>query len=149
MKQLRILLVAFLVCMGLSMISCGKEDNTTPIVNDTTNNNDTIVPEQPSILGTWGLVCATQYTPYNTIDYTNIYGTDFTLIFEEDGTLITTNGTSTTNMAWELEGDKLGFIQAPGLDPVMYTINALTADSLAIEHGTGTDYVTVMELRRK
>lgn len=129
------LLLCLFLCLGMTLVSCDKPE-----------------PEEPdvtySIIGHWKLDNAFQETPYNHVDMTNMYGQNFQLIFKEDSTLITTDGINETEMQWTLNGDQLGFIQAAGMAPVMYTVLKLTKDSLSIENGSGTDYVTTMNLHR-
>lgn len=141
------ILYCLLACMFLMFSSCQK-DPVTP--ND--NNNTETGGEEPaitaSILGHWKLDSAIQNANGNDIDITNFYGIEFHLIFEEDGTLITTDGINENPMQWSLDGDQLAFIQAPGLAPVMYLVKTLSETQLIIENGAGTDYVTVMTLHR-
>ena len=147
MKNLKF---SFLLCLllGLSVafVSCEKpepepEQPEQPVIDDPV--------VEVSIIGHWKLYNAMQVTPLNQSDATNFYGTNFQLIFEEDGTLITTNGTNSTQMQWALDGDQLSFIQAEGMDPILYTVRKLTVDTLSIENGTGTDFVTTMNFVRQ
>lgn len=142
-----------LACMFLMFGSCQKEaivdDNTN--VTDTATNDDNTGGEEDltaSILGHWKLDSAIQDADGNEIDITNFYGLEFHLYFQEDGTLITSDGNNEVPMQWTLDGNQLGFIQVPGADPVMYLIRELTETQLVIENGTGTNYVTVMTLHR-
>lgn len=148
-RQLSFAILCFVALMGLSLAACHKDDVVVPEPNDTTNVTDTI-PEEPtySIIGTWKLDSATQDVSGNLIDITPFYGEEFYLTFREDGELITSDGTNEVSMDWVMEGDQVGFIQAPGLDPVMYTVATLTADSLVLVNGEGTGYVTTMNLHR-
>ena len=147
---------AFITILSLFMgsaflfSSCEKEplpDAETPTeeISDESDTDDS--DETFSILGHWRMVQATQVVSGNVIDITNFYTQDFQLIFEEDGTLITTNGVSETPMQWTMEGDQLSFIQATGMEPVIYTVRTLTAQNLVIENGT--DIVTTMEFQRE
>lgn len=149
-KTFSIAMLCLAVVLGISMVSCGKE-NVEPIVNDTTNT-DTLPGEDPepvySIIGHWELLSAIQDVSGNEIDITPFYGEHFYLTFMEDGTLLTSDGINEVPMSWTLEGDQLAFISAPGADPVMYTVVELTENSLVIENGTGTGYVTTMTLKR-
>lgn len=153
-KRLCNYLFILLAFVGLTFSACDHNNSTDP--NEGTNteepNTDNPNTDDPattySILGTWKLDLATQYTPTNDIDMTNFYGTNFRLIFQDGGILIVNDGINSTNMQWTLEGDQLAFIQAPGMAPVMYTVKQLNETNLVIENGTGTDYVTVMELHR-
>lgn len=146
------------LCLTASMLmtfaACQKEE---PAIADTTTDtvgqgqeggqegggNDTI---QASIIGKWMLIKATQYIPGNEVDMTPIYGEYCYITFEEGGNLIYENNLSSTNMEWTLEGDQLAFIQAS--NPTMYVVKTLTDTDLVIEHGAGTENVTVMELQR-
>lgn len=152
MKKTHIVFVAcFFAIFALMMESCHKDDPTiVPIVDTTadTNTGDTD-DSDVSIVGQWELTVATQYVSGNPIDVTPFYGEHFYLTFEEDGTLITSDGINEVAMQWTLNGSQLAFIQAPGLDPVMYEVTTLTQENLVIVNGKGTDYVTVMELVRK
>lgn len=149
-KKLGFAVVCMAALMGLMVVSCNKEEDTTPIVNDTTPT-DTI-PEnpdpEPTILGKWKLDIAIQNVSGNEIDITNFYGTEFFLTFMEDGTLITSDGINEVPMQWTLEGEDLGFIQVPGADPVMYKLQVLEDEKLVIANGVGTDIVTTMTLHR-
>ncbi|MCQ2274975.1 MAG: hypothetical protein MJZ86_09310 [Bacteroidales bacterium] len=148
-KIFSIAMLCLAVAVGVSMVSCGKE-KVEPIVNDTTT--DTLPGENPdpvySIIGQWELLSAIQDVTGNPVDITPFYGEHFYLTFMEDGTLLTSDGTNEVPMQWTLEGDQLAFISAPGAAPVMYTVVELTENSLVIENGTGTGYVTTMTLKR-
>lgn len=147
------IIFSFLLCLlfGLcvALVSCEKpepdpvqpEQPEQPVIDDPV--------EEVSIIGHWKLYSAMQVTPLNQSDATNFYGTNFQVIFEEDGTLITTNGVNSTQMQWALDGDQLSFIQAEGMDPVLYSVLKLTADTLSIENGAGTDFVTTMNFIRQ
>lgn len=144
------LLLCLLLGLSLSFVACEKpEPDPTPVPDPE--------PEQPviddpveevSIIGRWKMVYAFQVYSNNQTDMTNFYGTNFQLIFEENGNLITTDGLNEAQMQWTLDGDQLGFIQAEGMTPVMYTVRNLTQDSLSIENGTGTPIVTTMNFVR-
>lgn len=139
------ILYCLMACMFLMLGSCQKD----PVNNNDNTENGGEEPNiTASILGHWKLDSAIQTVGGNDIDITNFYGVEFHLIFEEDGTLITTDGINENPMQWALEGDQLAFIQAPGLDPVMYLVKKLNKTQLIIENGTGTEYVTVMTLHR-
>lgn len=131
-------------------IACEDPDPIDPITPEEPTPDDPVsedTVETYSILGHWIMEKATQNSNGNEIDMSNFY-VNFQLIFEEDGTLITTDDINQSEMAWTLEGDQLGFIQVPGAEPVMYTIKKLTADELDIENGTGSNVVTLMEFKR-
>lgn len=144
------LLLCLLMGLCMAFVSCEKpEPDPEPV--------PVPEPEQPviddpvveySIIGNWKMVSAIQITPNNQADITNMYGTNFQLIFEEDGTLITTDGINSAEMRWMLNDNQLAFIQAEGAEPVLYTLLSLTSDSLSIENGTGTDVVTIMNFVR-
>lgn len=141
------MLYCLMASMFLMIGSCQKD----PVTNNDNNNTEAGGGEHnttASILGHWKLDSAIQNAGGNDIDITNFYGVEFHLIFEEDGTLITTDGINENPMQWSLEGDQLAFIQVPGADPVMYLVKVLTDTQLVIENGTGTEYVTVMTLHR-
>lgn len=149
------LLLCLLMGMTMAFISCEKpepEPDPIPVPEPVQPTNDDPDPEpvvEYSILGHWKMVSAFQVTPNNQADITNMYGTNFQLIFEEDGTLITTDGIHSVEMRWTLNGNQLAFIQAEGMEPVLYTVLNLTSDSLSIENGTGTDIVTTMDFIRQ
>lgn len=151
-KQLSFAVFCFVALMGLMLVSCNKEDVVVPDPNDTTGTTDSVpeIPEEPeyTILGTWALTDAIQDVSGNQIDVTPFYGENFQLTFEEDGTLILSDGNNVSTMSWTLDGDQLGFIQVPGADPVMYRVATLDAENLVIINGEGTGYVTTMNLKR-
>lgn len=148
-KLLCFALLCLAATMGMMVASCQKEDVVTPSVTDSTDTTPDVPEPTFTIIGHWGLDQAVQYVGENEIDITPFYGEGFQLTFSEDGTLLVSDSLNNeTEMTWTLDGDQLGFIQAPGLDPVMYTVIELTADKLVLENGTGTDYVTVMTLHR-
>lgn len=143
------MLYCLMACMFLVFGSCQKD----PIETNTNTNNSSETGGEDSditasILGHWQLDEAIQTANGTDIDITNFYGIEFHLYFEEDGTLITSDGINQNPMQWSLDGDQLAFIQVPGADPVMYLVKTLTDTQLIIENGTGTDYVTVMTLHR-
>lgn len=146
-KTLYLLLIGLVTFAGFTMLSCDHNNGTepeTPIVDPD--------PEpEASILGLWYLENATQYVGENSnpVNMTPMYGENFSLNFLEDGTLIASQAGNQATMEWTLDGENLAFIQAPGMDPVMYIVRSLSLDKLVIENGTGTDYVTVMELIRE
>lgn len=133
-KQIFRLMLCLVAAGAMMMSSCKKEEG----------NDD----QKSSIIGHWKIDHATQYVSGNEIDYTPFLGQNFQLIFKEDGTLITTDGTNDNPMQYVMEGDRVGFIQAPGLDPVWYDILTLTEKELTIESGAGTEYVTDMYFNR-
>lgn len=144
-KRLCNYLYILLAFLGLTLAACdhnngGEGSNDDPNTEEPTN--------QASIIGNWLLDKATQYNSVNEVDMTNFYGEHFHLIFKEDGILVVDDEINTSSMHWTLDGDQLAFIQAPGVDPVMYTVKQLDETNLVIESGTGTEYVTVMELHR-
>lgn len=150
-KKFSFAAVCLLALMAMIAVSCHKEDDYTPVTNDTTVANDTVpdTPEPtPSILGKWKLDSAIQNVSGNEIDITNFYGYEFFLTFLEDGTLITSDGINDVEMQWTLDGDQLGFIQVPGAAPVMYLVEVLDTERLVIVNGAGSDYVTTMTLHR-
>ncbi|MCQ2280582.1 MAG: hypothetical protein MJZ49_07260 [Bacteroidales bacterium] len=132
---------SILLSCGLLFSSCEKEP--TPETEITSEEP----VEEPTILGHWRMDKATQLAYGNEIDITNFYTQDFQLTFLEDGTLITSNGMQETAMQWTLEGDQLSFIQAPEMDPVIYTVRELTLQNLSIVNGT--DFVTTMEFHKE
>ena len=142
-KSRKTILFCLLACLVTVVVSCHKPDPADPV--------DPVAPV--SIVGQWKLYNASQLVTYpdgttQDVDMMNIYGQNFRLIFEENGTLVTINEYESAEMQWTLNGDTLGFIQSPGLDPVMYLVNKLVSDTLVIEHGTGTNNVTLMEFYR-
>lgn len=145
----------FFFCLVASLFvafaACEKTPEGTPEGNDSIPGGIEN-PDGPaitaSILGHWQLDQAIQNANGNDVDITNFYGIEFPLYFEEDGTLITSDGINQNPMQWTMDGDQLGFIQVPGSPAVMYTIKRLSDTQLIIENGTGTDYVTVMTLHR-
>ena len=105
--------------------------------------------QHASLIGTWLLEKATQYYTNGIVsDYTPIYGENFHLRFEEDGTLVTFNDFYESPMQWVREGNNIGFIQAPGANPVMYSIEELTETRLVLENESAEGITTVMELVR-
>lgn len=143
------LLFSFILLLGCVFLfsSCEKEPIPTP-ESEISSDSDSEEPvEEPSILGHWRMDKATQWANGNESDITNFYTQNFQLTFLDDGTLITYNGIHETSMRWLLEGDQLSFIQAPGMDPVLYTVRVLTAQNLSIENGT--DVVTTMEFHKE
>lgn len=132
-KTAQILLLSLVASMSLMFGSC-KDPNPEP--------------EQISIIGSWVMDKAIQIAEGNEVDLTNMYGEGFTLTFQENGVLITTNSLSTAEMQWTLDGDLLAFIQTPGAPAVNYIVRELTEENLTIENGTGTDYVTTMYFHR-
>lgn len=149
-KILGFAILCFVATMGLMTASCQKEEAIEPIVTDSNNDTTPDTPPEPvyTIIGHWELDAAIQEVGENQIDITPFYGEHFYLTFEEDGTLITSDGMNNVEMTWTLDGDQLGFIQVPGADPVMYTVTELTAETLVIVNGIGTGYVTTMNLHR-
>lgn len=143
-----VILSIFMGC-GLLFSSCEKEPDPTPNpeIPADSNTDDPIV--NVSIIGHWRLDKATQIANGNESDQTNFYSQNFQLTFLEDGTLITSDGHNETAMQWTLEGDQLGFIQAPDAAPVMYMVKVLTEQNLMIENGTGSNCVTTMEFHRE
>lgn len=148
-KRFTFVSLCFVALMGLMVASCGKEDVITPDTNDSTPVNDTI-PEEPTytIIGSWALDEAFQDVSGNIIDVTPFYGLSFQLTFEEGGRLLVSDGNNVSEMQWTLDGDQLAFIQAPGVDPVVYHMTVLDAEKLTIVNGEGTGYVTTMNLHR-
>lgn len=152
-KNLFTYLFCLLACTCMTLASCDKPEPIVPGPGEEEQEGeggqggqDTVATY--SILGHWNLDYSTQQAGDNFFDNTAFYGNNFQLTFEEDGTLIVADAYNTTDMQWTLDGDQLAFIQAPGADPVMYTVKKLTADSLDIENGTGTDYITTMHFLR-
>ncbi len=158
----RTFFLCLLAVLSFALVSCDKPepdpepDQPTPVepipddpdIPDNPVSEDTTSAYSTMLLGKWVLERATQDVSGNVVDITNFYGSYFSLLFEEDGTLITANGIEDATMQWTLDGDQLGFIQLPGMDPVMYTIKKITEDELDIENGAGTEYVTLLELNR-
>ncbi len=143
--------VCFAALAVLALASCKKENE--PVVTppaDTTHQHEDPTPDPALILGTWKMDKATQYVGQNPdgVDLAPMYGENFCLTFLEDGTLVTSDGINESRMQWTLEDSQLAFIQATGIDPVMYLLKELTETRLVIENGTGTEYVTVMEFDR-
>lgn len=137
--------------LGLMVSSCGKEEEPlTPVVDDTTADTIPVTPENtPTIIGVWHMIEATQDVQGNVVDMINFYGENFCLTFMEDGTLITSDGINDAQMQWTLEGNQLGFIQAPGAPAVMYELRELTDERLVIVNGVGTGIETTMIFERK
>ncbi len=102
------------------------------------------------IIGTWTLESALQDNGGDEpVDLTPMYGgSDFVLTFQEGGVLITSNGIEDAQMEYTIDGNKVNFIQAPGADPVEYLIEQCDETTLVIVHGSGSDYVTTMTLKR-
>lgn len=138
-----------MMSLGLMLSSCEKEPGLTPNSEIPTKPNSSEPDMYFSIIGHWRLDKATQLANGNEVDMTNFYTQNFQLIFLEDGTLITSDGINESEMQWTLDGDQLSFIQAPGIDPVMYIVRVLTDTSLSIENGTGTEYITTMDFHRE
>lgn len=161
-------LFRFMMCLmavsALTFVSCNNDDDddkdnrnhgtqtetTSGTETGTTGEEENGGEEQgASLIGTWKLDKATQYYSNGIVsDYTPMYGENFHLRFEEDGTLITFNDLYQSPMTWFREGNDVGFIQAEGMDPVMYSIEELTETRLVLENGNGGDIITVMELIR-
>lgn len=137
--------LSLLLCGGLLLSSCEKESS--PEIETPSEPTPGEPADEPSILGHWRLDKATQWSNGNESDITNFYTQNFQLTFLEDGTLVTSDGNHETPMQWTLEGDQLSFIQAPGMAPVVYTVQVLTIQNLAIENGT--DIVTSMEFHKE
>lgn len=145
-KNLLAYLFSLMACVCMLLASCDKPEPIVPGPGDEEGQDTTVVTY--SILGHWALDSAMQNVGGNNIDVTAFYGTNFQLTFEEDGTLITSDGINEVPMQWNKEGDQVGFIQAPGMDPVMYTVKELSAEKLIMENGAGTDYVTTLYMHR-
>lgn len=150
-----ICIVGILACMGLAFGACHKDDPVTPI-NPVTDSTDTVVPADTTatqtdttsaLLGHWYLTEAYQMASGNYVDMTPWYD-NFQLIFEADGTLITTDGINSTEMNWAYENGILGFIQTAGLPAIDYHIMHISADSLSIQDQRDPDYVTTMNFVR-
>lgn len=144
MKKTFLTLMLCLVAAGAMMLtSCKKEENTP------NNNNNNQTEQEASIIGHWHINNATQQDPYNTVDYTVVLGYEFQLIFQEDGTLITTNGTYDNEMQYVMDGNKrVGFVQSPGMDPLWYNILELSDNKLTLQNGEIADGQTTMYFDR-
>lgn len=148
-KNLLAYLFSLMACVCMLLASCDKPEPIVPGPGEEEQEGggqDTVATY--SILGHWNLDYSTQEVSGNLIDNTAFYGVNFQLTFEEDGTLIVADAYNTTEMQWSLDGDQLAFIQAPGMDPVMYTVKELSAEKLIMENGAGTDYVTTLYMHR-
>ncbi|MCQ2326519.1 MAG: hypothetical protein MJZ71_03050 [Bacteroidales bacterium] len=160
-------LFRFMMCLmavsALTFVSCNNDDEdednrnhgtqtetTSGTETGTTGEEENGGEEQgASLIGTWLLEKATQYYTNGIVsDYTPIYGENFHLRFEEDGTLVTFNDFYESPMQWVREGNNIGFIQAPGANPVMYSIEELTETRLVLENESAEGITTVMELIR-
>lgn len=131
-----------LVAAGAMMFSsCKKEDEPD---NNYPNDNT-----EATIIGHWLIDNATQQDAYNLVDYTPILGHEFQLIFHEDGSLLTTNGTHESEMQYVMDGnEKVGFVQAPGLEPQWYNILELTNKKLTLQNGEIENGQTTMYFNR-
>lgn len=139
-KNIKTLIFCLVAILGLTMVSCSKENSS--------NNGDSSQYKE-LIIGHWRLDAATQHTEEYDSDYSPVLGgTEFQLTFKEGGKLILFQLGNTAEMEYTLEGDQLGFIQAPGVSPVMYTITLLNQTNLTIKNGDDTAY-TIMELHRE
>lgn len=152
MKRNSIVFIAgILACMGLVFNSCQKDDPVTPIdpTIDTADIIDTTVPIDTvaTLLGHWILTDANQLAGGNFVDMTSWYN-NFQLIFEADGTLITTDNISTTEMGWTYANGIVGFIQVPGMPAIDYHIMYISADSLSLQDQRDPNYITTMNFKR-
>lgn len=136
-----ICIVAVLACFGLVFGSCQKDDPITPI--DPTVDTDTVA----TLLGHWSLTDANQLAGGNFVDMTSWYN-NFQLIFEADGTLITTDNINTTEMGWTYANGIVGFIQVPGMPAIDYHIMYISADSLSLQDQRDPNYITTMNFKR-
>lgn len=153
-----ICIVAVLACFGLVFGSCQKDDPITPIdpTVDTADVIDTTVPIDTTIthldtvatlLGHWIATDVNQLAGGNFVDMTSWYS-NFQLIFEADGTLITTDNINTTEMGWTYANGIVGFIQVPGMPAIDYHIMYISADSLSLQDQRDPNYITTMNFKR-
>lgn len=152
MKRNSIVFIAgILACMGLVFNSCQKDDPVTPIdpTIDTADIIDTTMPIDTvaTLLGHWSLTDANQLAGGNFVDMTSWYN-NFQLIFEADGTLITTDNINTTEMGWTYVNGIVGFIQVPGMPAIDYHIMYISADSLSLQDQRDPNYITTMNFKR-
>lgn len=153
-----IFIVGIMACMGLVFNSCQKDDPIKPIdpTVDTADIIDTTVPIDTTaaqldtvatLLGHWILTDANQLAGGNFVDMTAWYN-NFQLIFEADGTLITTDDINTTEMGWTYANGIVGFIQVPGMPAIDYHIMHISADSLSLQDQRDPNYITTMNFIR-